>query len=209
MVFFVLFIFWVFDITYGPILIEWFKENWFMYNNGNFLILNMIFSGIPSLIGIVVGLMIDDLISNRKRLNEVEKILLLIEYELRLNKRILNNVMINPQYVTNFWEIYKLDLKEWNFVNIVTLKEIYGMMELIGQLAAPSHISRYERLTSSNIDYILSRWKEYYIKKARNSAIKQKEDMIEQYDKLQLDEEYKQIINGMKNDIIEIKQSRM
>ena len=180
------------------------------------------FEPIATFIAVYIAFYLDTYWEQLKYQKEVYKIVPLIEVELRenlllieeWNKRRRQNLGLDviKKFTCEYWGIYKIDLKDWGEVNIIPLKEIYGLMEDTNLKREKNHIGDDKATEIGNkikklIEFQLNRYNEWYYKSHTVDARKQKRKSITQYKVLNLSEDVNNIIAYMEKELDEIEKT--
>jgi len=186
----------IFDNTFAPPIIEWIKRS--LHTDEIYLYITKISIQMFSIsLGIIMGLFIDKWRKYNDLMINLEKILPLVEFELRVNYRVLYSnppaIVLKSDLQSDSWNIYKTEVSKWANINVVTMKEIYGLIDEWDK----SYVKK-ERIVQ-DIDYIINEWMNWYENKSEKTAKKSRTDAIKIFEKLDLDNNQRLALEDMKN----------
>ena len=98
--------------------------------------ISFVWKFIPGFLGVFLGFALKEYREYSNDLNEIFRVLPLIEFELRENLHYLSKRLDSgsrfrkEEFYTNYWEIYKDNLSDW-WGNIIQLSEIYGLIKRV------------------------------------------------------------------------------
>ena len=201
----------ILDIFFVPCIVEYIT-NYIDLKKFDFYITGIGITILPGFLGVYLGFYTDKWKEYNKLQENVEKILPLMEIELRWNLKSLEKYPLiniakdkNVYFRTSYWEMYKSELSRWAFINIVSLTEIYGLIYSFNQY----NCSLYSEMIKSNIRYLLKEYDKWYSDKANELATKSardsKREVIKQYKEIpNIGENMNEIIIGIEKRLNEI-----
>ena len=138
---------------------------------------------IPTAIGVLLGLLGDRFVESYKQMKNVEKIAPLIIIELYKNRQTLRDKspisLQKEHFDTEYWHIYKTELSKWAFINIVTLTEIYGLIEHY----QVNNINLIEQI-GKHINYLIAKYQKWYNLPYNKRAKNNLKQVMKQYREL-------------------------
>jgi hypothetical protein len=155
---------------------------------------------IPITIGIFLGLLADTRVLRRKRKRDVDRIAPLIVIELYINKQLIE---IDPpsnikqrDFKTHYWELYKDELSNWAFVNVITLSEIYDLIEHYEE----SNLVNTIETLKSLIPYLVCKYKNWYRHPDNKKAKKRFIEVLKQYYDIKVSSRHIEILMQIQKD---------
>ena len=189
----------IIDNTIAPPFIDWLK-NLFGLDEIHLYITSVSIQAFTIALGIFIGFIADRWKARREITEELVKILPLVEYEIRVNYRVLQHIpLINineDDFMLDYWQIYKNDVAKWAPINITVITEIYGLLSTWG-----NEYDKKARIIQNSAQAIET-WVDWYAGKLKNlppkSAHKKRKDVITQLQKLDLSRYKKNALEDMK-----------
>jgi len=201
-----------YNITWLSKIIFWNARDW----------IDISLEPLATFIAVYIAFYLDTYYEKQNYYKEVYKIVPLIEIELRKNLLLIEDwnkrrsqnlgLDITKKFTCEYWGIYKIDLKDWGPVNIIPLKEIYGLMEDTNLNREKGYID-YDAATEIGnkikklIEQQLNEYKKWYSYSKNTVARKQKRDTIKQYKKLDLSKDIDDVLLYMENELDEIEKT--
>jgi len=191
----------IFDNTMAIPILAWLKGI-FGLNEIRTYITNFSITTLSIVMGLFIGFYTDKWKAYRDLMNDLEKILPLIEFEIRVNYLTLKNppsIVKITDFMFDYWELYKNEAAKWAPINITVVIEIYGLLK--------KWTKNYDMkaIIMQNCVQAIETWVDWYNGKLKEkppkSALDMRKEVIEKLNKLDLSE-YKKIAI---KDMIELK----
>jgi hypothetical protein len=151
-------------------------------------------------LGIFLGLYVDKWKAYNDLMDDLEKILPLVEFEIRANYITLQKkppaILKRTDFMMDYWEIYKNNVAKWEPINIIIVTEIYGLLNKWKQ-----NYDMKSRIMQNSVQAIET-WVDWYngdLKgKPSKNALCMRNVVIEQLNKLDFLEYKKMAIKDMR-----------
>jgi len=149
--------------------------------------------------GLFLGIWADKKKSNDELMKNLNKILPLAEFEIRVNYITLQKESLitleRKDFMMDYWEIYKNEIAKWSPINIIVITEIYSLLNKWKR-----NYDMKARIMQNCVKAIET-WVDWYNGKLKSkpskNTIDKRKEVIDELNKLQLEENKKIALKDM------------